>query len=63
MVTEGELAALLHSRGWYLDMIRKYKTRYAYAKRREGRTVVTRYLKSESKFDELTTEEVLNRIQ
>lgn len=63
MVTEGELATLLHTHGWYLDMIRKYKTRYAYAKRREGKTVVTRYLKSESKFSELTPEEVVKRIQ
>lgn len=61
-MTEPELAALLQSRGWYLDMIRKYKTRYAYAKRRKGKNVVTKYLKTEKKLHELTIESVVEKL-
>ena len=63
MVTETELSALLQSRGWYLDMVKKYKTRYAYAKRRVGKQVQTRYLVSENKLSELTEENVVERLQ
>jgi len=62
MVTESELATLLENHGWYLSMIPKWNKRFAYAKKREGKQVLTRYLKAESKLNELTTEEVLKRI-
>jgi hypothetical protein len=62
MVTEEEISALLQEHGWYLDMVRKYKTRYAYAKRRAGKQVLTRYLVTEAKFSQLTREDVLKKI-
>jgi GIY-YIG catalytic domain len=57
------VAELLRSRGWYLDMVRKYKTAYAYAKRRVGKKVQTKYLVTERKLPELTEADVLKRIQ
>lgn len=63
MVTESELDTLLQSHGWYLSMVRKFNKRFAYAKKREGKEVKTRYLISESKLNELTEAEVLKRIQ
>lgn len=63
MVTKEELASLLQAHGWYLKVIPRYQTEYFYAQRREGKNVMTRYLKSERKLNELTTEEVLKRIQ
>lgn len=63
MVTEEELATLLHAHGWYLKVIPRYQTKYFYAQRREGKSVVTRYLKTERLLDKLTTDEVLKRIQ
>ena len=63
MVSEEELRRLLESHQWRLDMIRRYQTRYAYAKKRiEGKTL-SRYLTTERKLNELTEEEVLKRIQ
>lgn len=57
-----ELSDLLRLHGWYLDLIRRYKTRYAYAKRRVGKQILTRYLKTETKLEEVTPEFVLERI-
>jgi len=62
-MTEVELDSLLRSYGWYLLIAKKYQARYVYAKKRDGKTVRTRYLGSESKLSELTEEEVLKRIQ
>lgn len=62
MVTEQELRDLLHTKGWYLYIFPQGKTRVATAKRRLGKRVVTRYLKSESKFAELTPDFVEARI-
>lgn len=63
MVTEQELRRLLAAHHWRLDMIRRYQTRYAYAKRRiEGKTL-SRYLTTERKLNDLTEEDVLKRIQ
>ena len=62
MVTESELSALLQSHGWYLAMEQRYKTRYAYAKRRKGKNSLSRYLITENKLSQLTQEEVLRRI-
>lgn len=61
-MAEPDFAALLQSHGWYLAMIRKYKTRYAYAKRREGKKVVTKYLRTEKKLRELTIESVVEML-
>jgi hypothetical protein len=63
MVTEDELATLLHSHGWYLDMYKKYQTRYAYAKRRVGKTVQSKYLITERKLSQLTQEDVLKKLE
>ncbi|HYU74216.1 MAG TPA: hypothetical protein VEL31_16215 [Ktedonobacteraceae bacterium] len=63
MVTEGELKSLLQANGWYLSWIKKFNKRFAYAKKRSEDKVSTRYLKAESKLDELTEAEVLKRIQ
>ena len=64
LVTAEELEQLLQAHGWYLDFIQKrgQGKRFAYAKQRQGRRVVTRYLKAESKLDELTEDYVLKRI-
>lgn len=64
-MNEQELSELLQSHGWYLGWSRVYHKRFAYAKRRlKGQDkVVSRYLKAESKLDDLTEEEVLKRIQ
>ncbi|HZU00285.1 MAG TPA: hypothetical protein VFA10_11515 [Ktedonobacteraceae bacterium] len=61
-MTVQEIADLLQLHGWYLDLIRRYKTRYAYAKRRVGNQVQTRYLKTEAKLEEVTPAFVLERI-
>lgn len=53
-MTEGEIEALLERHGWYLSMEKRHQTHFAYAKRRVGKRGVTRYLKSERKFAELT---------
>ena len=62
MVTQDELSTLLHTHGWYLDMNKKYKTRYAYAKRRVGKRVLSRYLITENKLHQLSQEDVLKKI-
>jgi hypothetical protein len=61
--TEQELKAFLEAHQWRLDMIQRYQTRYAYAKKREGKKTLSRYLTTERKLDELTEAEVLKRIQ
>jgi len=58
------LSDLLHKYGWFLDLVErgtKHK-RFAYAKRRKGRKVLTRYLKAESRLSRLTVQEVLTKI-
>jgi hypothetical protein len=62
MVTESELSTLLHEQGWYLVMAPKYKTRYAYAKRRVGKKVQTKYLITENKLSQLSAEDILKKI-
>ena len=62
MVTEDELSTLLHTHGWYLDMHRVYQTRYAYAKRRIGKKVQTKYLVTERKLSQLTEKDVLDKL-
>ena len=64
MVTREELAAFLQARGWYLDMVEKRGKGklYAYAKRRVGEKVLTRYLIAESKLEELTEDRVESRL-
>lgn len=61
-MTEQELGELLEKHGWKLDMIRRYQTRYAYAKLRQGRRTLSRYLTTERKLYLLTPQEVLRRI-
>ena len=62
-MTEGELKQFLHDRGWCLDMIPRFKKRFAYAKRRHGSQVLTRYIKSETKFSELDNVTLEQRLQ
>jgi hypothetical protein len=62
MVTEDELSTLLHMHGWYLDMQKVYQTRYAYAKRRVGKKVQTKYLVTERKLSQLSAEDILKKI-
>jgi hypothetical protein len=67
-MTETELKQLLESHHWKLHMVKRYQTRYCYAKRRDhkkenGRYFVSsRYLTTERKLSELTPEETLKRI-
>lgn len=63
MVTEQELRTFLASHSWRLDMIQRYQTRYAYAKKRTGKKTLSRYLGTERKLESLTEEEVFKRIQ
>jgi hypothetical protein len=63
MVDASELTTLLQRHGWYLSWHRKWNKRFAYAKKREGKAVKTRYLIAESKLGRLTVEEVLKRLQ
>lgn len=62
-MTEEGLRELLARHGWYLSMIKRDNTRYAYAKRRKGQRVITKYIKSERKFSELTSSFVGLKIQ
>jgi hypothetical protein len=62
MVTEEELRNLLEKHNWKLDMIKRYQTRYAYAKKRLGKKTLSRYLITERKLAQLTEAEVLRRI-
>jgi hypothetical protein len=62
MVSEEELRMLLEAHEWKLDMIHRYQTRYAYAKKRIDGKPRSRYLTTERKLDSLTVEEVLKRI-
>jgi len=58
-----ELKSLLREQGWNLDLVTRGKNkRFAYAKKRQGRRVLTRYLKAESKLSELTKNDVLARM-
>jgi hypothetical protein len=61
-VSVQELSELLRLHGWYLDLRERSQTRDAYAKRRIGKQVLTRYLKTEAKLEEVTPEFVLERI-
>lgn len=61
-MTEAELKALLKEHGWYLSYSGPYTTRYAHAKRRLNGRMVTRYLITERKLDQLTRERVLQAI-
>lgn len=63
-MTLTELEDLLTSHGWYLYMsVRRGRgKRFAYAKKRQGQAVYTRYLKAESKLSQLTEEGVLGRL-
>ena len=63
MVTREELKGLLQPHGWYLSLVKRHNSYFAYAKRRNGNTVISRYLKAESRFHELTEESVLRKIQ
>ena len=55
-MTEGELKQFLHYSGWRLDMIPRFKKRFAYAKRRHGSQVLTRGISSlRQSFRNLTT--------
>ncbi len=62
MVTESELSEILSSKGWTLVMQKRYKTRYASAKRRYGKTVKSRYISTENKLSQLSKEDVLKKI-
>ena len=59
------LSILLREYGWFLDLISrgKKRKRYAYAKKRVGKQVLTRYLKAESKLADLAVQDVLKRIR
>ena len=59
---EAEISALLQANGWYLSLPCKDRTRFLYAKKRIGKTVCSRYLKTENKMNELTPEFILERI-
>jgi hypothetical protein len=62
MIDEQELRRLLQSKGWYLWMHQKYNVRYAYAKRRIGSKIRSRYISANTKFDSLTPDKVLKKI-
>lgn len=64
MMTAEQLKALLHEHGWtlVLEPRRKQGKRFALARKRDGKRQINRYLKAESKFDELTEADVLARI-
>ena len=62
MVTQEELERLLKPHGWYLRMERRHNSFFAYAKRRAGGTVVSRYLAAANRFSDLTEETVLEKI-
>lgn len=53
-MSEEEIEALLIRHGWYLSMVKRHQTYFAYAKRKIGNRGVTRYIKTERKFNELT---------
>lgn len=59
-----QLKMLLKAHGWTLRLEprRKYGKRFAVAKKRTGKRVVTRYIKAERKFSELTEVDVLAKI-
>ncbi len=61
-MTEAELAKLLERYEWKLDMIRRYKTRFAYAKLRRGKVTKSRYIGTERKLSTVSKEDVLRRI-
>jgi hypothetical protein len=65
MVTAEQVKQLLNAHGWtlILEPRRSRGKRFAIAKKRHAGRMLTRYIKAESKFDELTEEDVLRRIQ
>jgi hypothetical protein len=63
MLTKEELEAFLHTHGWGIQWVKRNQTHYAYAKKRVGKRVLGRYLKSERQIDKLTPEFILKRIQ
>jgi len=62
-VNEDELSALLRAHGWYLDIQKRYKTRYVYAKRRKGKKVQSKYVITENKLAQLSQEDVLKKLE
>jgi hypothetical protein len=62
-MTELELESLLKAHGWYLRWSRQDRKRFAVARRRAGKTVLTRYIIAESRLSELTEGDVLKRLQ
>lgn len=63
MVTENELKSLLRSHGWGFRWRKADNLRVAYAQRRVGKRVLTRYLVAETRLGEFTEADVLKRIQ
>lgn len=63
MVTEQQLRDFLKLHGWGFRWRTVDNLRVAYAQRRVGKRVITRYLISESKLDNLTEGDVEKRIQ
>ena len=64
MVTTEGLKSLLKAHGWtlVLEQRRNQGKRFAIAKKRQGKRVLTRYIKAENLFSQLTEEDVLARI-
>jgi hypothetical protein len=64
MVTEQELAALLRQHGWSLvwQSRRRQVKGFAYAKKRQGKKGISRYLIARRKLAELSPDKVLRKI-
>ena len=62
MITLPELKALLKEHRWIIAVSTSGKQNVYAAKRRQGKTVVTRYLATEHRLDSLTAEDILAKL-
>jgi len=64
LMDEQELVALLKSHGWmYKRRIRRKGKLYIYARRRSGARMEERYLAPLRNLDQLTREQIINKLQ
>lgn len=61
-MTQEELEQLLKSHGWYIAVGMTGKQKDFAAKRRQGKTVVTRYLATENRLKAMTEEDILEKL-
>lgn len=63
-MTPEEAYTIMHEQGWFYKERTRYKsrTKYVYAKRRQGKTYIERYICPLSKLRDLTKQELVTKL-